>query len=135
MKHLDISYYAFLAACVVPLAVFATWALFATQSLMSLIGFQSEDMLGIVEFRSFYGGLELGLVVFLLLPSQLLNAEAKVLACVCTFGFTGLTRSISIIIDNTYSFPFIGIAIFELVILVWGILQLRSWSLSEQPSA
>ena len=120
MRYNAYSYYLLLITVIGSLGLFGAWALFSPVSLMKLIGYQATGPFSIIEFQSFYGGLELGIAAFLLLPTFLVGHQQKIAACACTFGFTGLSRLFGMLSADTFPTALLSFAAIEIGILLWA---------------
>lgn len=97
------------------LAIFGLLALFCPLGMMNWIGFGHNSDIAIIEFMSFYGGLEIGLSMLLLLPNRLFGLKEKLLCVLFIFASVGLTRLFATLCNELNS-VFLTIAAFEIVL-------------------
>ena len=107
------------------LAVFGLIALFCPLGMMQWIGFSANQDTAVIEFMSFYGGLELGLSVLFLLPHTFFGVKEKLLCVLFIFGSVGLTRLFAMLPDQIDSI-FCAIAAFELGLATTAVVLLQN---------
>ena len=94
---------------------FGVWALLSPLSMAKLLHFSLHTPSAVTEIRAFYGGLEIGLAIFMvtaafyrpLIPGALL-------ALVATAGGIALARIVGIIADGSGSLFMYGALVWEL---------------------
>ena len=105
------------------LAVFGLIALFCPLGMMEWIGFSANQDTAVIEFMSFYGGLELGLSVLFLLPHTFFGVKEKLFCVLFIFGSVGLTRLFAMLPDQIDSI-YCAIAAFEIGLATTAVILL-----------
>jgi len=107
---------------------FGGWLVVDPAGGLAIVGVAAVNGAGLIELRAFYGGLELGLGIFLLLCARRPGWRRPGLWVVLLGnGGIGLTRLTGIALSGVFT-PFLGVA------LVWelGFMGLATWVLSRQ---
>ena len=102
--------------------VFGVWALIAPASLAGLLHFGLETPGSITEIRAFYGGLEIGLALFL--GASAFNkamAPTALIALAAVTGGIALGRVVGLAIDQSGSTLIFGALAFELAGAILGL--------------
>ena len=120
---MQVSHKLLLGTSALSLAVFGLIALFCPVGMMNWIGFGNSSDMAIIEFMSFYGGLELGLALLFLLPNKLFGLKEKLLCVLFIFASVGLTRLLAMP-PNQIDVIYLGIAVFELMLAIAALVLL-----------
>ena len=101
-----------LALCALGFLVFGLWLLVDPVGALGKIGIQASDKVGLVELRAFYGGMEIGLALFL--GMCLLRPEwqgAGLWLVVLANGGAGLARLLAIFLGGAALRGYLGWAL------------------------
>lgn len=102
---------------------FGTWLLLDPEALSRLIGIHWETRAARTEIRAFYGGLELGIGLFLVgsgMRRQGVNVGLALVAC--ALGGAGLARLGSLVQDGREGWQMSAIMVMEIVAAVIALL-------------
>lgn len=106
---------AFLVFIGLTFIVFGVWLLLDPEVLTRLIGLKMETVSARTEIRAFYGGLELGIGVFLLGCAMFRNGLKSGLGLVaCTLGGAGVARLVSLVQDGREGWQMALITVLEI---------------------